>query len=257
MGTQMIFRRYELKYLLTQEQKQAVQEAMEPHMALDRYGRTTIRNLYFDTDSFLLVRHSIEHPAYKEKLRVRSYREASPELPVYVELKKKYDSVVYKRRLALPEEQAVDWLAGLNAPPVCTQIAREVEYFRQYYRTLAPRVYLSYEREAYYDRNGGDFRVTFDENILSRTDDLTLEAPPLGPDPVGAGADPDGDQGLRGHPPVDDPCAHRSTHLQDVLFQIRHRLPEFPSSMCPGRQTICLSLSFRGCSTASPPLSSR
>ncbi|MCD7880232.1 MAG: polyphosphate polymerase domain-containing protein [Clostridiales bacterium] len=180
MGTQMIFRRYELKYLLTQEQKQAVQEAMEPYMALDRYGRTTIRNLYFDTDSFLLARHSIEHPAYKEKLRVRSYREASPELPVYVELKKKYDSVVYKRRLALPEEQAVDWLAGLNAPPVCTQIAREVEYFRQYYRTLAPRVYLSYEREAYYDRNGGDFRVTFDENILSRTDDLTLEAPPWG-----------------------------------------------------------------------------
>ncbi len=180
MGTQMIFRRYELKYLLTQEQKQAVQEAMEPHMALDRYGRTTIRNLYFDTDSFLLARHSIEHPAYKEKLRVRSYREASPELPVYVELKKKYDSVVYKRRLALPEEQAVDWLAGLNAPPVCTQIAREVEYFRQYYQTLAPRVYLSYEREAYYDRNGGDFRVTFDENILSRTDDLTLEAPPWG-----------------------------------------------------------------------------
>ncbi len=180
MGTQMIFRRYELKYLLTQEQKQAVQEAMEPHMALDRYGRTTIRNLYFDTDSFLLARHSIEHPAYKEKLRVRSYREASPELPVYVELKKKYDSVVYKRRLALPEEQAVDWLAGLNAPPVCTQIAREVEYFRQYYRTLAPRVYLSYEREAYYDRDGGDFRVTFDENILSRTDDLTLEAPPWG-----------------------------------------------------------------------------
>lgn len=180
MGTQMIFRRYELKYLLTQEQKQAVQEAMEPHMALDRYGRTTIRNLYFDTDSFLLARHSIEHPAYKEKLRVRSYREASPELPVYVELKKKYDSVAYKRRLALPEEQAVDWLAGLNAPPVCTQIAREVEYFRQYYRTLAPRVYLSYEWEAYYDRNGGDFRVTFDENILSRTDDLTLEAPPWG-----------------------------------------------------------------------------
>lgn len=180
MGTQMIFKRYELKYLLTWQQKQAVLEAMEPHMALDRYGRTTIRNLYFDTDSYLLARHSIGHPAYKEKLRVRSYREAAPELPVYVELKKKYDSVVYKRRLSLPEEQAVDWLVGLNAPPVQSQIAREVEYFRQYYQTLAPRVYLSYEREAYYDRSGGDFRVTFDENILSRTTDLTLEAAPWG-----------------------------------------------------------------------------
>ncbi|MCC8181878.1 MAG: polyphosphate polymerase domain-containing protein [Clostridiales bacterium] len=180
MGTQMIFQRYELKYLLTQEQKQAVRKAMEPHMALDRYGRTTIRNLYFDTDSYQLARHSIEHPAYKEKLRIRSYRKAVPDLPVYVELKKKFDSVVYKRRLSLPEAQAVDWLVGLNAPPVRSQIAREVEYFRQYYQTLAPRVYLSYEREAYYDRRGGDFRVTFDENILSRTADLTLEAAPWG-----------------------------------------------------------------------------
>ncbi|MCD8382382.1 MAG: polyphosphate polymerase domain-containing protein [Clostridiales bacterium] len=179
----MIFKRYELKYLLTQQQKQAVQEAMEPYMSLDRYGRTTIRNLYFDTDSYLLARRSIEHPAYKEKLRVRSYRKAAPEVPVYVELKKKYDSVVYKRRLALPEEQAVDWLTGLNAPPVQTQIAREVEYFRQYYQTLAPRVCLSYEREAYYDKDGGDFRVTFDESILSRTTDLTLEAPVWG-DPL-------------------------------------------------------------------------
>ena len=89
MAYQNVFKRYELKYLLTQEQKEKVLKAMEAYMALDKYGRTTIRNIYFDTDNYRLIRHSIERPAYKEKLRIRSYRKANPESPVFVELKKK------------------------------------------------------------------------------------------------------------------------------------------------------------------------
>ena len=88
MSYQTIFKRYELKYILTKEQKELVLKAMEPHMALDKYGRTTIRNLYFDTDSYRLIRRSIEKPAYKEKLRIRSYRKANPDTPVFVELKR-------------------------------------------------------------------------------------------------------------------------------------------------------------------------
>ena len=56
MANQMVFKRYELKYLLDQRQKEEILRAMEPHMALDRYGRTTIRNVYFDTDSYRLIR---------------------------------------------------------------------------------------------------------------------------------------------------------------------------------------------------------
>ena len=51
MGFQTVFKRYEIKYMLTQEQKQKVLQAIEPYMALDEYGRTTIRNIYFDTDN--------------------------------------------------------------------------------------------------------------------------------------------------------------------------------------------------------------
>ena len=102
MAYQAVFRRHELKYLLTEQQKQAVLSAMESHMALDRYGRTTIRNLYYDTDNYLLIRRSIEKPVYNEKLRVRCYGPAAPEDKVFVELKKKYDGVVYKRRISLP-----------------------------------------------------------------------------------------------------------------------------------------------------------
>lgn len=175
MSYQMIFKRYELKYLLSLRQKNLVQMAMAPHMDPDQYGRTTIRNIYFDTDTYRLVRRSIERPVYKEKLRVRSYGQARPEDPVFVELKKKCDSVVYKRRLALPERQAANWLCKEEKPAVRTQITEEIEYFLDYYHPLRPAVFLSYEREAFYSHYGDDFRVTFDENILCRTEALSLQ----------------------------------------------------------------------------------
>ena len=91
MTYQSVFKRYELKYLLTLEQKESILKAMKPYMRLDDYGKTTIRNIYFDTDTYRLIRHSIEKPTtYKEKLRIRSYRRSTPDDPVFVELKKKY-----------------------------------------------------------------------------------------------------------------------------------------------------------------------
>ena len=180
MGCQMTFKRYELKFMLTQSQKQALLQVMEPYMALDQYGRTTIQNLYYDTDSFRLVRRSMERPEYKEKLRVRSYGTAREGGRVFVELKKKYDHVVYKRRLTLPEPDAMAWLAGDKSAAPDSQIGREIDYFCTFYRDLRPQVFLSYEREAYFERGGGDFRVTFDENILTRRTALSLKTSPWG-----------------------------------------------------------------------------
>lgn len=174
MAYQATFKRYEIKYLLTQQQKQAVLQAMQPYMKLDQYGRTTIRNIYYDTDTYRLIRRSLEKPAYKEKLRIRSYQAVAPEDPVFVELKKKYKSVVYKRRLTLPDTQAKDSFENGSPLPVHSQIAEEIEYFRSYYESLRPTVFLSYEREAFYSLDDSDFRVTFDENILYRTCDLSL-----------------------------------------------------------------------------------
>nr|WP_270513997.1 VTC domain-containing protein [Coprococcus catus] len=103
MKNQMIFiKRYEIKYLLTSEQRLSIQEAMKPYMQLDDFGHSVIRNIYYDTDNYRLVRRSIEKPVYKEKLRMRSYRKAGKNDNVFLELKKKYQSVVYKRRILLP-----------------------------------------------------------------------------------------------------------------------------------------------------------
>ena len=164
MAFQTFLRRYELKYLLTYKQKEEVLAAMEPYMAQDRYGRSLIRNLYFDTDTFRMIRRSIEKPTYKEKLRLRAYGTYQNAETVFVELKKKYHGVVYKRRLVTSEAEANAWLLRGQASPDNSQIAHEISYVLAYYGSLHPVAFLSYQREAYFCREGGDFRVAFDDS---------------------------------------------------------------------------------------------
>lgn len=173
MAYQAVFKRYEIKFLITQRQAELLKERMEEYMREDGHGRNVICNIYFDTPDFLLIRRSLEKPVYKEKLRLRSYGRATAEKKVFPELKKKYRSVVYKRRLEMTERNAMACLSGAQPFPD-TQIGRELAYCFQRYEGLAPRVFLSYEREAFYAKNDGGFRITFDRNVLFREHDLSL-----------------------------------------------------------------------------------
>ncbi|MCR4717302.1 MAG: polyphosphate polymerase domain-containing protein [Lachnospiraceae bacterium] len=173
MGYTNTFKRYELKYIITKEQKLDIIKMMEEYMIPDAFGATTIRNIYYDTDSYQLIRTSIDKPAYKEKLRVRSYKQVNGDETVFVELKKKYDKVVYKRRLDIPENIATSWLNGGEAPND-SQIAKEIDYFKDFYKGLKPAVFLSYDREAFFAKDDHDFRISFDTNILTRSSDMSL-----------------------------------------------------------------------------------
>lgn len=175
MSDQMIFKRYEIKYMLNREQLERIKEGMAGHMIADEHGRSTVCSLYFDTPDFLLVRRSLEHPVYKEKLRLRSYGVADDNTQVFVELKKKYHSVVYKRRVGMSSRKAKDYLYK-GKHPMNTQITKEIDYAMKNYSGIRPAVLLSYEREAYYDKSNHEFRVTFDNNILWRDYDLTLDS---------------------------------------------------------------------------------
>lgn len=180
MKYQSVFQRYELKYLLNRRQAERIRQVMAAYMRPDSYGRTTVRNIYFDTENFRLIRRSMEKPLYKEKLRLRSYELAQPGSPVFVELKKKFDGVVYKRRLVMPEQKAMAWLCRQETCGPDSQIGREIDYFRDYYGPLTPAMFLSYDREAFCSLDGSDFRVTFDRHILCRSGNLSLEEEPWG-----------------------------------------------------------------------------
>lgn len=179
MENQTVFERYEIKYLLDCRQKDALLQAMKSYMEPDLYGRSSIRNVYYDTPDYRLIRASLDRPVYKEKLRMRSYGAAGADDPVFVELKKKYRDVVYKRRIVLPRGEAEAALAG-KTPLPDSQIGREIAYALTLYRTLGPAVFLSYERQAFAARDGSGLRITFDENIRYRRTGLTLGEEPGG-----------------------------------------------------------------------------
>jgi hypothetical protein len=167
------FKRYELKYLLTLQQFYELRKLMANYMVADRYGNSTICNIYFDTPDFLLVRRSVEKPFYKEKLRLRSYGVSTDDGVVYAELKKKYNSIVYKRRIDMTESYAMKCLTG-ESPLPDNQIGREIGYCFERYNGLAPKVFLSYERQAFFGVDDDAFRMTFDKNIIWRDYDLSL-----------------------------------------------------------------------------------
>lgn len=173
MATQMTFKRYETKYILTISQKEELLGIMKEHMEADCHGKSDILSLYLDTSNFLLVRRSIEKPQYKEKLRVRSYGIADADTIIYLELKKKFNSIVYKRREGMREKQFEQYLET-KVPCKDTQIMRELDYAVKRYDNLAPSILISYEREAFFGKKDSEFRMTFDENILWRDYDLSL-----------------------------------------------------------------------------------
>ena len=170
---QLTFKRYEIKYLLTGEQKKRLRTLMDSYMVPDEWGPSTVCNVYYDTPSRLLVRRSAEHPDYKEKVRIRSYGIAKPDAPLFVELKKKYDGVVYKRRCTMDASRATELLAGKGDPQ--TQIERELDFTCKRYGGLEPAFFIAYDREAVYARDDHEFRMTFDRRIRTRNTDLRLD----------------------------------------------------------------------------------
>lgn len=169
-----VFRRRELKYLLDPAQRQALEVLIQEHMVQDAFGHSTICNLYFDTPDYRLIRRSLEKPVYKEKLRLRSYGTIQEGTDVFLEMKKKYMGIVYKRRIRVTQEQALAFMYRQAPLPEDSQIGRELTYFRDFYGNLEPRVYLSYERQAWFDPVDKGFRMTMDRNIFYRRSDLSL-----------------------------------------------------------------------------------
>ena len=170
-NTAYSFARTELKYLLSRTQYEAFCAGAAPYFAADAYGKTTICNLYYDTEDFELIRRSVEKPPYKEKLRLRSYGVPQENDTVFLEIKKKYNGTVYKRRISLALQNADAVLQG--EAPSGGQIGREIQWFLHMH-ALAPRVFLAYERTAFFGKQDPSLRLTFDEALRYRTDCLSL-----------------------------------------------------------------------------------
>ena len=177
---QEVFARVEKKYLLTEAQAKAMVDAlrMRSFYMLD-FGDPAVQSLYYDTKDFLLIRLSMERPNYKEKLRLRAYAQPDKNSRSYVEIKKKYQGVVYKRRVQLPLGKSMEGLENGVMAPECGQIGREINRCLSFYG-LEPKCVILYDRDAWTSDRDLDVRITFDRNIRCRFDHLDLTCPQEG-----------------------------------------------------------------------------
>ena len=167
------FRRYEKKYYITAEQAEALLNKIGDRMTPDEYGETVICNLYYDTPDYLLIRRSLDKPLYKEKLRVRCYGVPNEDSTAFIEIKKKFQKVVYKRRLDTTYQEALKYL---KTGDTCQsgQIKNELDWFLKSYKGLAPSTAVFYTRLAFFDKSNPELRITVDKDILWRRKDLDL-----------------------------------------------------------------------------------
>ncbi len=176
------FNRYEYKYLINADTFEKMSSVLLEFMTPDKYniaGKAySIANLYYDTNDDFLIRTSLSKPAYKEKLRLRAYGIPNLSDKVFLEIKKKYKGIVNKRRTNIILEDAY-FFTEHGYPPKITsiiniQVAKEISQFLKFYPVL-PKLYLTYDRFAFFGKENPNLRVSFDTNIRTRRYDLRLE----------------------------------------------------------------------------------
>ncbi|SEO51504.1 polyphosphate polymerase domain-containing protein [Denitrobacterium detoxificans] len=190
-----IFERTEKKYVITRRQFDLLMQAIGDKLRDDQYARSTISSLYFDTMEDTLINRSMEKPFYKEKLRIRSYGPAAASDLVFVELKKKFDGIVYKRRVQLPRDLAIAYMQGdvsyreavrvaasfgaLDAEealsPSKLQTVREIDATIARYPKLRPRIMVVVNRLSLKSIDGSNIRFTFGFNARWRHQNLTFD----------------------------------------------------------------------------------
>jgi SPX domain protein involved in polyphosphate accumulation len=168
---QSIFKRYEKKYLITQEQGAALRDICSRYMTPDQYGEYLVQNVYYDTENWDIIRFSLEKPLFKEKLRLRCYEVSREEGELFLELKKKYKGVVYKRRLAIPMKSLSGRTVREIVSDESSQISRELDFYLKA-NAVRERIYISYRRTAFTGFKDDGLRVTFDTDLRFRLDCL-------------------------------------------------------------------------------------
>ena len=173
-----IFKRVEEKYLLTKELQYQLLEEINSHIKKDKYFKSSIYNIYFDTKDNDLIINSLNKPLFKEKIRLRSYKIPKLDDEVFLEVKEKYKGIVGKRRVKLKLQDFYNYLENHKYDNK-NQIMKEINYYFEFY-DLIPKIYIAYDRISYQGIEDSNLRITIDSNLRSRNEDLRLELGDVG-----------------------------------------------------------------------------
>lgn len=173
------FKRVEKKYMINEKQKEELLKVLYAHMELDSFCKNErtyrIQNIYYDTENNELISKSISKPRFKQKIRVRKYDSMDD---YFLEIKKKSDGVVGKRRITLSSQEVDDFInrriKPLRTSFIDNSVIGEIDYLLEHYK-IVPKVYISYERLGFFDRENKELRITFDNNIHTKRNNLVFD----------------------------------------------------------------------------------
>ena len=189
-----IFERREKKFLVEQQRLESFLNKIHTHLTPDERGVTKVSSLYYDTPENTLISRSLEKPVYKEKLRIRAYGEVSSDSIVFVELKKKFKGIVYKRRFGCALNDSYAFMQngkGMSDTFLCSQemqgqtmsdttLAKrnylEVKACKNRYRKLEPKMLIVTNRLALYTNDGSGVRLTIDFQPCFDSQNLKLDS---------------------------------------------------------------------------------
>jgi len=178
-----LIERRELKYYVPIVLLDALRDRIMTHMEYDPHclGRKDfaypVHSLYLDTRRSLFYFEKIEGHKVRKKLRIRIYEPVEIERTAFLEIKRKINEHVFKERVQIPIDEALQLFNGVTFHPLNCRNGQALALDRFVYLTkrlqLEPKVLIVYDREAFFDPEGTSLRVTFDMNIRSSpTDDL-------------------------------------------------------------------------------------
>lgn len=169
--------RFELKYRLTEELAWQVREFVASHLELDENGvgkpdySYSVHSLYLDSDQLFTYWATVNGDKNRFKLRLRFYN-PDPSTPVFLEIKRRVDNVIFKQRAGVHKAAVAEVLAGqLPAPKDLVssdpgQLVAAQRFLRLVQELKArPKVHVTYRREAWVDPRGTHLRVTFDRQV--------------------------------------------------------------------------------------------
>lgn len=165
------FVRKEMKYMITDQQKQQLLERLQSKIEADFYFDCTIYSIYFDTRQLDLLRHCEGKPGFKQKIRLRSYKPAyDATTPVFLELKKKAAGTSFKTRHEFTLPALKEFLLSGQA---VDQATRELSSMLSRYELL-PQFVLCAHRNCYQWKGREDLRMTIDDRLTYRSKNLGL-----------------------------------------------------------------------------------
>ena len=169
--------RFEMKYIICEEQARRVREFVREYMDLDEYGAGRpnfaypVHSLYLDSHDLKLYWATINGEKNRYKLRVRFYND-DPNGPVFCEVKRRHNNCIIKHRAAIWRQYLPELLAG-QMLPVSAFAAHSPKHEMAIMEFIElmdsinamPKAHVAYYREAYLPADDNHARVTMDRAV--------------------------------------------------------------------------------------------